>query len=58
MNDPHRNPEKWFDETVEVPPQARELLEKYSGIPSDEVVDTVVVLVSEPCKPIRSIPSR
>lgn len=37
---------KWFDETVAVPPQARELLENYSRIPAAEVQDHVITLVS------------
>ncbi|KAH8904619.1 hypothetical protein BR93DRAFT_826818 [Coniochaeta sp. PMI_546] len=35
---------KWFDETVAVPPQARELLENYSHIPAAEVQDHVITL--------------
>ncbi|OIW26841.1 methyltransferase [Coniochaeta ligniaria NRRL 30616] len=35
---------KWFDETVTVPPQARELLENYRHIPAAEVQDHVVTL--------------
>jgi hypothetical protein len=37
---------KWFDETVTVPPQARELLEEYSHVPAADVQDHVIALVS------------
>jgi hypothetical protein len=35
----------WFDDTVSIPPQARELLRKYSHIPSQELEETVISLV-------------
>lgn len=37
---------KWFESTVTVPPQARELLENYSHLAADEVQEHVIVLVS------------
>jgi SAM-dependent methyltransferase len=43
----------WFDERPsesQIPPSARQLLETYSGIPSDEVVDHVVNLRNEAWK--------
>lgn len=54
MTTPTSNPQvgsrehtvKWFDPTITVPPQARELLENYSHIPASEVQDNVVTLVS------------
>ena len=36
---------QWFDATVTIPPQARELLEKYSQIPTQELEQTVLNLV-------------
>jgi hypothetical protein len=46
----------WYEpELTEVEPQARELLEEYSHIPSDEVVQHVNSLV---CGPLRQFKSR
>jgi hypothetical protein len=41
----------WFNKTApELQPAARELLEKYAGIPEDQVVDHVLNIVSGPNK--------
>lgn len=44
--DPHKLP--WYEpEPAEVEPEARELLENYSNIPSDKVVQHVNSMVSD-----------
>ncbi|KAK3385502.1 hypothetical protein B0H63DRAFT_183533 [Podospora didyma] len=40
----YRRAAEWFDQTVTIPPQARELLEKYSRIPPDRLEQTVINL--------------
>lgn len=47
---------KWFDQTVTVPPQARDLLETYSRIPADKVEDHVLTIVGLP-RVVRTHPS-
>lgn len=37
---------KWFDKSVTVPVQARDLLEEYSRIPAEDVAEHVISLVS------------
>lgn len=47
ISDPHKLP--WYEPRLtEVEPEARELLENYSNIPSDEVVQHVNSVVSGP----------
>lgn len=51
--DPHTLP--WYEpKLTDVEPEARELLEKYSKIPSDEVVQHVNSLVCDPCISLNS----
>ena len=46
---------KWFPQDVKIPPQARTLLEQYSGFAPDEVLSHVVDLV---CEPLGKTPSQ
>ena len=46
--DPHTLP--WYEpELTDVEPEARQLLEKYSNIPSDKVIQHVNNMVCGPC---------
>lgn len=49
--------QEWYIDFDDVNPQAREILEKYSGIPPDDVVAHVKDIVRRPYSMLTPLPS-